>query len=383
MDKRIAFYRQIVAKKYHITAPHEAKIPKDDGSFRIVYVNDDLDRIFLSIVNDLLFETCKDMIHKNCVSYQTGIGCGKIVKRLAEQIPAIKNETIGVKIDLSKYFDSVPVSYIDKVFDQIEQRVGTSVILDITREYYHNNHVLDLDKNMIEKYSSLKQGCAVASFLADSVLYDIDQTISSMNVIYVRYSDDILILGNDWEIGYDTLKTMLNERSLTINPKKVEILTHNKWFKFLGFNLKDNKITLSASRIKSFQKEIEKRTIHSHTNDLDTIEKRVNRYLYYGTGDYSWATSVLPVINCEPDIHTLNLFVMDAIRAAAIGKKNIGGIGSRTNDPEKTIFRGKGKNVKRNMQIIPNLTHYMSLKCMQNAMRTNMNAYTTLVRSII
>ena len=70
----------------------------------------------------------------------------------------------------------------------------------------------------------MRQGCAVAAFLADAVLFDIDQTISNLNVYYVRYSDDILIVGHEYETGYKILKTMLAEKELILNPKKVETL---------------------------------------------------------------------------------------------------------------------------------------------------------------
>lgn len=70
--------------KYQIAPPHTAQIPKDvPGEFRTVYINEPMDRVVLSIANDLLFETCKDMVHPACKSYQTGIGCGKVVKEAA------------------------------------------------------------------------------------------------------------------------------------------------------------------------------------------------------------------------------------------------------------------------------------------------------------
>ena len=50
--------------KYEISPPHTAQIPKEDGEFRTVYVNEPIDRVILSIANDLLFELMPEMIHK-------------------------------------------------------------------------------------------------------------------------------------------------------------------------------------------------------------------------------------------------------------------------------------------------------------------------------
>lgn len=383
-EKRLSLYNMIKNNDYVIAPPHEARIPKDDGTFRTVYVNDGADRIILSIVNDMLFELCPELIHPSCKSYQKHIGCGKIVKEVSSVIQNIKHQTLGVKVDLSKYFDSVPIEYIDNVFDYIECKFGKSNLIDIVRLYYHTNTVIDYDKNIIEKYSSLRQGCAVAAFLADAVLFDIDEKITNnYDVYYVRYSDDILILGNEWEKAYNCLQKELSNKQLILNPKKVEMLDKNKWFKFLGFALKSDKISLSKSRIKTFQKEIEDRTIsHKNTKDISSIINSVNDYLYKGNGDYSWATSVLSVINVEKDINQLNGFVMDAIRAANTGKSSIGGLGVNLSCPDNIIVRGKGRNVKSNKDAIPILPKYTTLQCMRNALLMSKSVYTTLILSM-
>ena len=216
-DNRILLYRALKSNAYRIRPPHEAQIPKDNGEYRTVYVNEDQDRVILSIINDMLFELCPEMVHKHCMSYQRGIGCGKVVQKASRIIKTMKEKEIGVKVDLSKYFDSVPIRYIEDVFQKIENKFGPSKILDLLNDYYHDNTVIDMEKKTIEKYSSLRQGCAVAAFLADAVLYDMDAALSEMNVFYVRYSDDILVLGKSWEEGYKLLQKKLAEKELTLN----------------------------------------------------------------------------------------------------------------------------------------------------------------------
>ena len=66
-------YRRIRDGKYKIMPPHTALIPKDNGEFRTVYINEPADRILLSIANDLLFEIMPEMVHPNCKSYQKGL----------------------------------------------------------------------------------------------------------------------------------------------------------------------------------------------------------------------------------------------------------------------------------------------------------------------
>ena len=381
-EKREALKQQIRRHEYKIAPPHEAQIPKDNGDFRTVYVNTGLDRVLLSIINDVVFELCHDMVHHSCKSYQKGLSCGKTVQGMSHKIAAMQEGIIGIKIDLTKYFDSVPIEYIDAVFTKIETHTGSSCILDLLKQYYHMDIVLDLQKKPIEKYSSLRQGCAFAAFLADSSLYNIDATISEMNVSYARYSDDILIIGENWENAYSRLKNMLAEMSLVLNPKKVEILHKDKWFKFLGFSMKDNLISLSEKRLKTFQQEIEDCTIEQNTDDITKIISAVNRYLYKGPDGYCWATSVLPVINAEKDIQTLNGFIMDAIRAASTGKTKIGGLGVKLSGTDGVIIHEKGRHVKQNKEKIPTLSNYMTLKCMQNAILTSRQVFDMLVATM-
>ena len=258
---RLAMYNAIITNNYEIAPSHQAAIPKDNGDMRIVYVNENVDRIFLSIVNNLFFEMFPEFVHKSCKSYQSGIGCGKIVQEVSRQEIKVEGREVGFKADLTKYFDTVPIKYIDEIFDNMETKVGKSKIIDIVRKYYHTDLCFDIEGSLIEMYQSLKQGCAVASFLADAVLYNLDATVSTLPGYYVRYSDDLLYIGEKRDMAFEIVKSILGEMNMTLNPKKVETVYKDKWVKFLGFNIKGDKITLSSTRVKSFQKEIASRTI--------------------------------------------------------------------------------------------------------------------------
>lgn len=380
-EVRLAMYNAIITSNYEIAPPHQAQIPKDNGDMRIVYVNENVDRVFLSIVNNLFFEMFPEFVHKCCKSYQSGIGCGKIVQEVSRQVVKTDTNVVGFKADLTKYFDTVPLKYIDEIFDKMESKYGKSKIIDIVRKYYHTDLCFDFNGDLIEMYQSLKQGCAVASFLADAVLYHLDDTVSMLPGYYVRYSDDLLYIGNEWGAAFQVIKSILADMNMTLNPKKVEQVYKDKWVKFLGFNIKGDQITLSKSRVKSFQKEIESRTIKQRNISMTRAINSVNNYLYKGDGKYSWATSVLPIINVDKDIETLNAFVMDAIRACATKKKKIGGLGSVNDQPDYTILRGTGKNVTANrLKTDKEIEGFLTLGCMRNAILTRRAVYETLVR---
>lgn len=380
---RVEIADAMLRGKYEISPPHTAQIPKDNGEFRTVYVNEPIDRIILSIANDLLFDLIPEMLHRACKSYQTGIGCGKVVKEVSLKIVDVTNNGyLGWKSDLSKYFDSVPLRYIDEAFDKVETKHGHSAVIDVLRKYYHSDLYFDKNNNLQRKYQSLKQGCAVASWLADVLLYDLDDELSRLNGYYVRYSDDMLFIGKDYEKAMSVLQQRLGEMSMTLNPKKVEYLTSDKWFKFLGFSIKGDSISLSSSRIRTFQKEIESRTIRKPNTTVSKAINSVNRYLYKGNGEFSWATQILSVCNVRKDLDELNKFVMDCLRGVETGKHKVGGLGYVKTQSNGCISRGRGRNVKANRNKTNNISGYLTIGCMRNALLTSRAVYNTLVASL-
>ena len=65
-EVRAEIYMRMKAGEYEIAPPHIALIPKDDGTMREVVVNEPVDRIVLSIINDMLFELTPERIHESC-----------------------------------------------------------------------------------------------------------------------------------------------------------------------------------------------------------------------------------------------------------------------------------------------------------------------------
>lgn len=387
-QNRMQLLNAIVSGNYEIAPPHVARIPKDNGEFREVYVNESIDRIFLSLYNDVMFEMYGYKIHPACKSYQKGIGCPQTVKEISKKICSMPGEVVGYKADLSKYFDKVKIEVIDKALDELSTH---SPLDEIVRKYYHNDLIFDAEGNLTKHYGSLKQGCAFASFLANYVLRDIDEELSKMDILYCRYSDDLLMIGKDADKALLKLKEMLEPKGLSLNPKKVEPVSKHIYFTFLGFNVCGPHISFSKKSIKNFQKEVEARTIKAKSSTTKAIN-RVNQYLYEGyvvdDKRFGWAAYFLPTVNVEDDIQELNRFVMDCIRAVDSGRKEIGGLGENKQMQNRVVCRGKGKNVKANRQKWKNkyggdnIDGYITLNAMRKALKIGKPVYESLLMSV-
>lgn len=387
-QNRMQLLNAIVSDNYEIAPPHVAKIPKDNGEFREVYVNEAIDRIFLSLYNDVMFEMYGHKIHPACKSYQKGIGCPQTVKEISKKICSMPGEVVGYKADLSKYFDKVKIEVIDKALDELDTG---SPLDEIVKNYYHNDLIFDVDGNLTEHYGSLKQGCAFASFLANYVLRDVDEELSKMDILYCRYSDDLLMIGKDANKALRKLKEMLEPKGLSLNPKKVESVSKHQYFTFLGFNICGPHISFSKKSIKNFQREVEARTIKAKCSTTKAIH-RVNQYLYEGyvvdDKRFGWAAYFLPTVNVEDDIQELNRFVMDCIRAVDSGRKELGGLGENKQMQNRVVCRGKGKNVRANKQKWrdkyggDNIDGYITLNAMRKALKIGRPVYESLLMSV-
>lgn len=355
---------------YIIRPPHTGYRPKDDGGERTFFANEPLDRLLLNAIYKWLMRNAGYMVHPSCKSYQEGIGVGKIVRNMSARIAVLSNSSsvVGRKFDIHKYFETVGREQIHKAFDQVEQKFGASSVVSMLRKYYDSDLYYDTRRReYVNAYQGIKQGCAVSSWLANVILYKLDQELSALGGIYVRYSDDIIYVGEDYERATELIVSNLREIGLELNARKIENIVGDKFVKFLGYYIRGGEITLSKKWTDKFRQSIDRLTIRDkhliasvrNLYRLDNsaerdkrlmrlfvkAQRRVVRYLYWGDGLYSWATLALGVINRPADVRQLSLYCMDALRAVYTGKTDIGGLGVSR---DVGITRGIGRNVSAN-----------------------------------
>ena len=409
---RLALYEAIKNNRYEIRPPRVLLIPKSDSNeFRKVYANEDEDRIVCTLVNDCMMELFKKFIHPSCVSYQKGIGCQEIVQRVSNEVVKrgkTTTEHIGYVTDYSKYFDNVSIEAIDNCFDKMERElgfeVGTEPVINMMRKYYHNELYFDENGDLQSKFQSLKQGCAVAAMLSCMVLYELDEYMSSHYDLYYRYSDDSLTISSDISHVVEDINRIASKYGVTLNQKKVKPVYSNQYFKFLGFNIKSDTITLSKNRWKKLAKEVAQVTIEKPHISPTQAKANVKRVIY-GDGDgYSFATSAFGAMrNCEKDVEIFNSYIMDCIRLTEVrcnynkerkakglkprvikyGMDSIGGIGVVTDRDDFTLLRGKGSKVRTARERTQKeIDHYKSVGCLLNAYKLGRPIYESVVRGL-
>lgn len=326
---RLQLAKLMLAGQYRIAPPHIILIPKPDSAeMRKVYCNNPMDRVICTQLGSVYTRMYQDRIHPCCVSYQKGVGVPHIVRRISDYIaahPGLK----GAKFDIHHYFDEISCEALDQGLRELD---SGSCIDRIVWDYLHDDVILDEHGQVQRVYKGIAQGFAVSPFLANYLLRDIDEAIARLDVVYYRYSDDILLLGPDFEKAKDILYEGLAAKGLHINPRKVTPIDADTRFTFLGFDICGRNITFSKSSLDRVKKEIRRMTRtrkgqEKHSEEvLRRIIRQINHKLYVAhlqnDREFGWGEYFLGTVTVEEDVRMLDEFIKDHIRHVFTGKWN-------------------------------------------------------------
>ena len=181
-----------------------------------------MDRVIFNLVYQILNDRFKDKVHPRCMSYRKGIGTSIIAKELQKDLIRFGKYYV-VKADLNKFFDTVPIELIDKTINECKAEEPSKIWEPIIACYHDNR--LKVNGEVVEHYQSLKQGNPLGAWLANIILYDIDEAMSNMDIVYFRYSDDVLIVSESkykLNKAYAKFKSILKQKGLSLNESKTE-----------------------------------------------------------------------------------------------------------------------------------------------------------------
>lgn len=379
---------------------YEQAVNRNFEDVRKIYMMTPMDRAVAHMIYLIYYRKFIGMSHERCVSYKNGIGTSKVAKNLSIEMQQ-KGFYEGYKMDIHHYFDDVNIKTIEKQL--IEIRTG-SVLDDLLWELYHSDSVM-INNELIHKPLGLIQGCSMACLQANLILKDVDEVISKMNVIYYRYSDDIIVLGNDkdTELAKQLIAKMLAPKGLQLHPKKVQrVDARNNWFEFLGFSFKGNMISVSKKTLANIEREIKIRTVsktrqaHKPANKRE-LQKMIDDLQWYfftafaksqenfGMGVYLFGT-----VNVEHDLKALENYCKDCLRAAYTNKSNIYGLGYVNRNGYVIDNCNKGQNVRANREKtqtedwdLLKECGWISLMKMYNDYHTNMDLFENSVFRMI
>lgn len=191
------------------------------------------DRILQNLLLKQLKPTFTHVMNPNCYHLHGPSGVKLATRRVKEALATKKPQYI-IRADIKSYYKSIRHSLL---------------IQDIKRYYSDLNvqHMLEnIIKNPIETprgYKNPDYGIALrgplSQFFSALYLKPLDDAFSNMDVTYLRYQDDVIILcetKRQLERCKQRLMKILQERCLRLSSKKTRIGAIDKAFHFLGIN---------------------------------------------------------------------------------------------------------------------------------------------------
>ena len=330
------FIEQVKNSSYEWSTPRKVLLNKTGTTKkRVVYMYNIRDRFVLGVLYRVFSEVYREHMAENCFSYKKGV-------RTLDAITYLKRDRdicfeYGVKIDIKAYFNSVDKEYLNKMLLEISD---SDEIYKLLSDIYMNDNVL-VGESVEQEYKSLIPGVAFGSFLANYALKDIDNYIANeLNLVYARYSDDIIMFSKDEEDihkALEALKNKLNELGLEINPKKYEWFYGDTDIDFLGLKIRqDGKVDVSDNSLSKLKRKI-KHQCKLGRNRISRLGQdpykvasdiigRYNHKVYKcyikDASRFGWAYYAFRFIDTTDSLFQLDCYLKDRIRQMITGKNN-------------------------------------------------------------
>lgn len=152
-----------------------------------------------------------------------------------------------------------------------------------------------------------------------------------MNVLYLRYADDILILGKDADLALIRLKMMLVEKGLHLNEKKTQRISIHRPFTFLGCEISNGMVDMSEEsyyriklrirRICRPHKYIPKESREEQVKAIRKINWLLRDGHYADARQFGWERYFFSVINNPVRLRALDQYIREHLKGIYVGRQ--------------------------------------------------------------
>ena len=298
---------------------------------RTVYRYARAENYFLKFLSFCLLEY-DNIFSDNLCSFRKNITVKTVIRRLAGQKGI--DDKYSYKVDISDYFNSVPVDKITPLLLSTLKEDGEAAEFIIS--LLNNTLVYDREKLINEENKKgIMAGVPVSTFIANLYLADMDKYFEKKGVLYARYSDDIIVFSEDEaEIlkVSEEIKSYLNRKGLSVNPKKEEFTKPMEPWVYLGFCYNNGKVDVSPVSVKKLKDKMRRkaralkrwqaRKKLSNEKAAKAFVNAFNRKLYENTEDkeLTWARWYFPIINTDESLKLIDEYCQYNIRFLATGR---------------------------------------------------------------
>lgn len=315
---------------YGFSVPRRALVRKNGSDRkREVYLLEEHEAAYLKVMNSLLSRYDR-VFSPNLYSYRGSVGAKDAVRRLFRD-PRL-SRMHGYRTDIHSYFSSIDAGLL---LDDLK-----GILSDDPRLYGLLEGLLTRDRfidrgRVVEGSLGAMPGVPVSPFFANVYLMGLDEHFEGTDVVYMRYSDDIIMLAEseeELEDAVDWMRSYTAGRRLSINPDKDRWFAPGEAFEFLGFSISSERVDLSPGTVRKTKGRIRRqsRSMRRWMMEKDApVDGSVRAFIrsfdrrFYGSGEsgeLSWDLWYLPVITTTESISEIDHYLQERIRYVATGR---------------------------------------------------------------
>ena len=328
--KYVDICKQIVSSTYTFSIPRKTTINKSGSNKkRVVYSFLEAENMVLKFISFCLYKY-DNVFSPNTYAFRHNFTVKQAFWDLV-RADDIDNH-YSYKIDISNYFNSIDISLL---LPKLK-----NVLSEDARLYNMLASILTLNKSMyndevIEEYRGVMAGTPLSTFLANVYLMDLDWHFYKENIVYARYSDDIIMFSKDKD-SLDKYKNYIldyvSKLNLSVNPDKVSFTSPNEKWDYLGFQYNSGSIDLSSITLKKIKDKIRRKArsiyrwkVKKGKDALHAAKVliRVFNNKFYrveNTKTLSWCKWFFPVINTDISLKIIDDYLLQYIRYMYSGK---------------------------------------------------------------
>jgi len=296
---------------------------------RVVYHFADEEVMFLKALSFLLYKyDCKQS--PNCYSFRRGCGAHHAIHYLTDQLQ--KTPMWGYKLDIHNYFNTISIPILLPILQKLTE--DDPLLYNFFEQLLNNNQAY-FEGQIVEESRGAMAGTPISPFLANIYLTEIDHYFYEHHIIYVRYSDDIIVFAPSYKeiLGYKKiLLQFLEKYQLIINQNKEKIIEPDEPWEFLGIQCHLGKIDLSESTKRKLKGKIRRKARSlrrwmlykkaSPNQAMKTLIKIFNRKFFEMTNpnDLTWSRWFFPIVNQISGFKEIDAYLQQNIRYINSGR---------------------------------------------------------------
>lgn len=248
--------------------PHPAKMVtiNRDSKERMVSILCVRDKIVQQAICFELNKIFEDTFSDSAYAYRTQYSALQAIEKVENWIKH-DGAMYFLKTDILKFFDNM---LIERTIKLLQRRIHDEKVLNLINVCLHMKNI-DSYGIIHEKTIGVYQGSLLAPVLSNIYLTDFDRWLERIEKRYIRYSDDILVFGNDKSVLEELLGRMsafLEKQGLKLNENKTFIGKLEEGFIFLGYKFNNEGKAVPLKATNHLEERLEEQWLKNSTLSL-------------------------------------------------------------------------------------------------------------------